>query len=114
VILLPADLADPTRSLPRRLRRRPDERHLRPAAPRRPDPQLGVRWRRQAWKVERALKAAGCELVDFAPFADHLAYDEATLHPLAERATLLARSGHHREGLGAVACRLAGRSPPGR
>lgn len=38
------------------------------------------------WKFERALKAAGAELADFAPFADHQAYDAATLQRLAERA----------------------------
>ncbi|MBC7668363.1 MAG: tetraacyldisaccharide 4'-kinase, partial [Gemmatimonadaceae bacterium] len=38
------------------------------------------------WKVERALKAAGCHLVDFAPYPDHGNYDEATLQFLAERA----------------------------
>jgi tetraacyldisaccharide 4'-kinase len=38
------------------------------------------------WKVERALRAAGCDLVDFAPFPDHFAYDEATLQRLAQRA----------------------------
>jgi tetraacyldisaccharide 4'-kinase len=36
--------------------------------------------------VEHALKAAGCELVDFAPFPDHFAYDEALLERLAARA----------------------------
>ena len=38
------------------------------------------------WKVEKALTAAGCQLVDFAPFPDHGAYDEGTLKMLADRA----------------------------
>jgi tetraacyldisaccharide 4'-kinase len=32
------------------------------------------------------LKAAGCDLVDFASFPDHAAYDEATLRALADTA----------------------------
>jgi tetraacyldisaccharide 4'-kinase len=38
------------------------------------------------WKVERALKAAGCDLADFAGFPDHFAYDAGVLKRLAERA----------------------------
>ena len=38
------------------------------------------------WKVERALKAAGCDLADFANFPDHFAYDEGTLAALARHA----------------------------
>jgi tetraacyldisaccharide 4'-kinase len=36
--------------------------------------------------MERALRAAGCELVDFAPLADHQVLDERTLGFLADRA----------------------------
>jgi tetraacyldisaccharide 4'-kinase len=50
-------------------------------------PQVGFAGVGKPWKVERALKAAGCELADFAPFPDHFAYDEATLARLAERAS---------------------------
>lgn len=49
-------------------------------------PQVGFAGIGKPWKFERALKAAGCELADFAPFPDHFAYDEATLKLLAERA----------------------------
>jgi len=38
------------------------------------------------WKVERALKAAGCQLVEFANFPDHADYSEATLKSLAATA----------------------------
>jgi tetraacyldisaccharide 4'-kinase len=38
------------------------------------------------WKVERALDAAGAELVDFAPFPDHAAFREDDLRFLADRA----------------------------
>jgi len=38
------------------------------------------------WKFERALKAAGVMLADFAPFADHQTYDGGTLTALERRA----------------------------
>lgn len=38
------------------------------------------------WKVERALREAGCDLADFAPFPDHFDYDERTLEFLQSRA----------------------------
>ncbi len=58
-----------------------------------PGPQLGFAGIGKPWKVERSLKAAGCELVDFASFPDHAAYDEATLN------TLAATAAHHGAGL---------------
>jgi tetraacyldisaccharide 4'-kinase len=48
--------------------------------------QVGFAGVAKPWKVERALKAAGCDLADFAPFPDHHPYDEATLRRLADRA----------------------------
>jgi len=51
-------------------------------------PQLGFAGIGKPWKVERALLAAGCKLVDFAPFPDHGVYDEGTLKMLADRAAL--------------------------
>lgn len=41
------------------------------------------------WKVERALKAAACEICDFAAFPDHFAYDEGAMGALAARAQAL-------------------------
>ena len=38
------------------------------------------------WKVERGLRAAGCELVDFAGFPDHAQYSEDTLKALEAQA----------------------------
>ena len=38
------------------------------------------------WKVERSLKAAGCDLVDFVPFPDHAAYSAADMKFLTDRA----------------------------
>lgn len=59
---------------------------LEPAAAPPAGPQLGFAGVGKPWKVERALKAAGCDLVDFAAFPDHFAYGEAALRALAERA----------------------------
>ena len=49
-------------------------------------PQVGFAGIGKPWKVEKALTAAGCQLVDFAPFPDHGEYTEATLNLLADRA----------------------------
>jgi tetraacyldisaccharide 4'-kinase len=87
VILLPADLPEPEPELVRMLDARPVLcARLPPLAPPPSGPQVGFAGVGKPWKVERALKAAGCELADFAPFPDHFAYDEATLLRLADRA----------------------------
>jgi tetraacyldisaccharide 4'-kinase len=52
-------------------------------------PQLGFAGVGKPWKIERALRDAGCELVGFEGFPDHAAYDEATLEGLAARAAAL-------------------------
>jgi tetraacyldisaccharide 4'-kinase len=49
-------------------------------------PQVAFAGVGKPWKVERALRAAGCDLKDFWPFPDHHPYDEATLTRLAARA----------------------------
>jgi len=51
--------------------------------------QLGFAGVGKPWKVERALKAASCEICDFAAFPDHFAYDERSLGALAARARTL-------------------------
>ena len=51
--------------------------------------QVGFAGIAKPWKMERALKAAGCELVDFAPLPDHAAPSETTLRFLATRAAAL-------------------------
>jgi tetraacyldisaccharide 4'-kinase len=87
VILLPADMTIPEPDLVRALHRKPHLcAHLRPVAAPPAGPQVGFAGVGKPWKVERALRAAGCELVDFAPFPDHFAYDAATLQRLADRA----------------------------
>ena len=87
VVLLPADLeaADPEflalfGALPVLVA------WLEPAAPPPPGPQLGFAGVAKPWKVERALLTAGCELVEFVPFADHAPFREADLRWLADRA----------------------------
>ena len=52
-----------------------------------PGPQLGFAGVGKPWKVERALQAAGCELVEFAPLPDHARLDEDLLRRLADRAS---------------------------
>ncbi len=89
VILLPADLAAPDPELlalfaPKLVL----VARLEPLAPPPPGPQLGFAGVGKPWKVERALKAAGCELVEFAPLADHAPLDEDLLRRLAERAAV--------------------------
>jgi tetraacyldisaccharide 4'-kinase len=59
---------------------------LEPAGPPPAGPQVGFAGIGKPWKFEAALKAAGCELADFAPFPDHFAYDARSLDFLAERA----------------------------
>ena len=87
VLLLPADLAEPDPDLLAQFGATPVlVARLEPAAPPPPGPQLGFAGIAKPWKVERALRAAGCELVDFAGFPDHAAYDEATLKTLAATA----------------------------
>ena len=89
VVLMPADLPTPDPellalfgALPVLIAR------LEPAGPPPPGPLIGFAGIAKPWKVERSLKAAGCDLVDFAPFADHAAYSEGELRALAERAAV--------------------------
>ncbi|MBA4794374.1 MAG: tetraacyldisaccharide 4'-kinase [Phenylobacterium sp.] len=87
VLMLPADMDAPDPALVRLFGATPVlVARLVPAEPPPVGPQLGFAGVGKPWKVERSLKAAGCELVDFAPFPDHFAYDEATLGRLEARA----------------------------
>ena len=89
VILLPADLAAADPELVLALSAVPVlSAHLAAVAAPPTGPQVGFAGIGKPWKVERALRAAGCELADFAPFADHVAYDAATLRRLADRAAV--------------------------
>ena len=62
---------------------------LEPAAPPPTGPQLGFAGVGKPWKVERALTAAGCNLLDFVPLPDHARYDDRALRNLAEGARRL-------------------------
>jgi tetraacyldisaccharide 4'-kinase len=88
ILLLPADLAEPDPALLRQFGDTPVlVARLEPLRPPPAGPQLGFAGVGKPWKVERALAAAGCELVDFIPLPDHAAYDEAALSNLAGLAT---------------------------
>lgn len=62
---------------------------LEAKAPPPPGPQLGFAGIAKPWKVERSLRAAGCDLVDFAAFGDHATLGEDVLQSLAARAETL-------------------------
>lgn len=90
VVLLPADspgldpdLVEELGGLPVFVAR------LLPAGPPPAGAILGFAGIAKPWKVERALKAAGANLADFAPFPDHAAFREEDLRFLADRADLL-------------------------
>lgn len=51
-------------------------------------PQVGFAGIAKPWKVERSLRAAGCDLADFVPFADHAAYSDRDLAFVADRAAV--------------------------
>ena len=90
VLLLPADLAAPDGELIALLASRPLlVARLEPVAPPPPGPQIAFAGIGKPWKMERALKAAGCELVDFAPLPDHEPIAEETMKFLADRAAAL-------------------------
>jgi tetraacyldisaccharide 4'-kinase len=89
VLMLPADVAQADPDLMAVLSGKPVliARLLAPAPPP-AGPQVGFAGVGKPWKVERALKAAGCDLVDFASFPDHAGYGESTLKFLEDRARL--------------------------
>jgi tetraacyldisaccharide 4'-kinase len=90
IILLPADLAAPDPALVAVFAGKPVlTARLVPAAPPPTGPQLAFAGIGKPWKMERALKAAGCDLADFAPLPDHARYDDRTLRFLAQRAEKL-------------------------
>ena len=90
VVLMPSDLAEPDPELLAMLGETPVLiARLEPAAPPPPGPQVGFAGVGKPWKVERSLEAAGCDLVDFAPLADHATLSEDDLRALAVRARKL-------------------------
>ena len=90
VLLMPADLETPDPALVALLSSKPVLiARLVASKPPPPGPQLAFAGIGKPWKMERALKAAGCDLADFAPLADHVRYDERLLRFLAHRAETL-------------------------
>jgi tetraacyldisaccharide 4'-kinase len=87
VLLLPADLLAPDGELLALLAGKPLLiARLEPEKPPPSGPQIAFAGIAKPWKMERALKAAGCDLVDFAPLPDHEPIAEETLRFLADRA----------------------------
>jgi tetraacyldisaccharide 4'-kinase len=89
VLLLPADLAAPDPALVSLFAGKPVLIAHLVSPPPPAGPQLGFAGIGKPWKMERALKAAGCDLVDFAPLPDHARYSERLLRFLAHRAKTL-------------------------
>ncbi|HXQ17827.1 MAG TPA: tetraacyldisaccharide 4'-kinase [Caulobacteraceae bacterium] len=90
VLLLPADLEAPDPALCALFSPTPVLiARLVPVAPPPAAPQLAFAGIGKPWKMERALRAAGCDLADFAPLPDHAQYDERLLRFLAHRAEAL-------------------------
>jgi tetraacyldisaccharide 4'-kinase len=87
VVLLPADLEAPDPELLATFGSKSVlMARLEPAVPPPSGSQVGFAGVAKPWKVERALRAAGCELADFVPLPDHAPLDEPTLKLLADRA----------------------------
>lgn len=89
IVLLPTDVADVDPELREVFGSLPVfVARLAPEGPPPTGPQVGFAGIAKPWKVERSLKAAGCDLVDFAAFPDHAAYAEGELKALADRAAV--------------------------
>jgi tetraacyldisaccharide 4'-kinase len=87
VVLLPADLAAPDAGLVALFGSAPVlVARLEPTAPPPLGPQVGFAGVAKPWKVERALRAAGCDLKDFVPLPDHGRFDARTIRFLQDRA----------------------------
>jgi tetraacyldisaccharide 4'-kinase len=89
-VMLPNDVAAPAPALLAVFGETPVlVARLEPLSPPPAGPQLGFAGVGKPWKVERALTAAGCNLVDFVPLPDHAAFTQAALNALATRAARL-------------------------
>ena len=90
VVLLPADLPRADADLMALFAPTPVLiAHLLPVGPPPAGPLLAFAGIGKPWKMERALRAAGADLVDFAPLPDHAAPSQSTLRFLAARARAL-------------------------
>jgi tetraacyldisaccharide 4'-kinase len=89
VLMLPADVAEPDPELLAVFGGTPVlVARLMPAMPPPTGPQVGFAGVGKPWKVEASLKAAGCDLKDFASFPDHAVFSAGTLKFLEDRARL--------------------------
>jgi tetraacyldisaccharide 4'-kinase len=87
VVLLPADLPRADPALTALFENRPVLfARLAPIAASPAGPQIGFAGIGKPWKMERALRAAGCNLVDFVSLADHQPLDAGLLRSLRARA----------------------------
>ncbi len=87
IVLAPADLEAPSDDLLALFKGHAVlTAHLVATRPPPAGPQIGFAGIAKPWKMERALKAAGCELVDFAPLPDHAVLHSDALDFLARRA----------------------------
>ena len=87
ILMLPQGMERPDPGLLRLLEARPVlTARTEPAAPPPAGPQVGFAGVAKPWRVERALKEAGCEVADFVPLPDHAPLDEPLLKDLARRA----------------------------
>jgi len=87
ILVLPADLPAPDPELVAMFAGKPVlVVRITPVAPPPSGPQLGFAGIGKPWKFERALKAASCDLVEFANFPDHADYTQALLARLADMA----------------------------
>ncbi len=90
VIVLPADLAEVDPELMSLFGGKPVLiARLEPSSPPPAGPQVGFAGIGKPEKFERALIAAGCDLRDFAPLADHQPFSESLLTFLEHRAGVL-------------------------
>ena len=88
ILLMPADLAAPDPELVAALSGPPLlTARLVPQGPPPAGRQVGFAGIGKPWKVERALRAAGCDLADFAAFPDHAPWTPARLKALESLAS---------------------------
>ncbi len=90
VLLLPADLPAPDEGLVRLLAPAATLVARLEATPPPSGRRLGFAALGKPWKMERALRAAGCDLVGFVGFPDHAPLGDSTLSRLAVRAQAMA------------------------
>ena len=90
IILLPSDLPAADPELLALFAGRPVLiARLEPVGPPPLGPQVAFAGIGKPWKMERTLRAAGCDLIDFAPLADHQVASERFLAFIADRAAVL-------------------------